>query len=82
MEKIIDLSAQDAKEYFLCAKCYSTIGLPQYFDFTQLLKNLSDEIGNAELNQIKTSISPNNCDGVNYIIWYSVTSFSTGKKFY
>lgn len=69
MEKIIDLSAQDAKEYFLCAKCYSTIDLPQYFDFTQLLKSLSDEIGNTELNQIKTNISPNNCDGVNYTIF-------------
>ncbi len=40
-EKITELSAEDARKYFLDAKCYSTIDLPKYFDFQPLLDTLS-----------------------------------------
>ena len=36
-EKITELSAEDAKAFFLDARCYCTIDLPKYFDFSTLL---------------------------------------------
>ncbi|MBR4325145.1 MAG: RNA-directed DNA polymerase [Bacteroidales bacterium] len=51
-EKITELSAEDARKFFLRAECYSTIDLPKYFDFQPLLDKLAAEIGTSELNEI------------------------------
>ena len=64
-EKITELSADDARKFFLNAKCYSTIDLPKYFDFQPLLDKLSTEMSGVDYSRI-TSDSPRKFDNVNY----------------
>ena len=64
-ERITELSADDARNFFLNAKCYSTIDLPKYFDFQPLLDKLSTEMSGVDYSKI-TSDSPRKFDNVNY----------------
>ena len=64
-EKITELSADDARKFFLNAKCYSTIDLPKYFDFQPLLDKLSAEMMGIEFKHIQNT-SPKCYDNVNY----------------
>ncbi len=80
-EKITELSAEDARKYFLDAKCYSTIDLPKYFDFQPLLDALSfimkdktledislkEDCGNKKEKQ--PTKYPSQYDSVNYSIY-------------
>ncbi len=65
-EKITELSAEDARKFFLNAKCYSTIDLPKYFDFQPLLDKLATKINGADWSKLQTNISPQSVDNVNY----------------
>lgn len=49
MQTILDLSAEDARNYFMKAECYCNIDLPEYFDFQPLLNELQKK-GNDVTN--------------------------------
>lgn len=79
-EKITELSADDARKFFLNAKCYSTIDLPKYFDFQPLLDKLDAEIGTSLLtqNQIKQIKKAHD---VNYIFYQNKDGNLSWRKF-
>lgn len=56
-QKVTELSAEEAKAFFLRPDCYCTINLPIYFNFKDLLLKLSKAIGNSELDDIAIKIS-------------------------
>ncbi len=47
MESVLNLSAEDARRFFLNQKSYCNIGLPSYFDFQPLLDALAEDYGIA-----------------------------------
>ena len=66
MKKILDMTPDRAKKYFMKNTSYFSLELPKYFDFTELLKkidkkiqgkNLSDFYKNANLEKTSENIS-------------------------
>lgn len=51
--KILELSHQEAKAFFLESKSYCSLNLPCYFDFSDLLKKLSSCIGEFSTSTFK-----------------------------
>lgn len=68
IQTILELSASEAREYFLQASRFCTIDLPKYFDFQRVLTKLEQQIGELKLEDIrdKKSDRPNDCENVNY----------------
>ncbi len=80
LEKITELSAEDARVFFLKQKCYTTMELPKYFDFSEMLKKLARIMENKTLEDIalkeesdskgkKPIKSPSHYNNVNYTIY-------------
>lgn len=74
MKKILDMTPDRAKKYFMKNTSYFSLELPKYFDFTELLKkidkkiqckNLSDFYKNAKL------MTPDKYDDVNYKFYHN-----------
>lgn len=42
LKTILQINSNKAREFFLRSDVYSTLGLPKYFNFQQLLKNISE----------------------------------------
>lgn len=69
MRTILDLSNNEAKEFFLKEENYFSVELPEYFSFQNLLNNLDKELLNKELKKdLGTPIKVRDLDDVNYII--------------
>lgn len=65
MKTVLDLSSQEALEYFLQSENYSNIDLPKYFDFGPILRFVEKKVGKKSLNDCKKG-NPSDCDKVNY----------------
>jgi hypothetical protein len=78
MEEIIELSRDEAREFFLQGESYCEFDTPSYFDFEPLLNDVWDEISGSELHCYYKSIDspegepnairPNRCEGVNFTL--------------
>ncbi len=62
---ILELTNDQARNFFLQASRYCTIDLPIYFDFQMLLSKLEHQIGNKKLFDVQEKL-PNDCENVNY----------------
>lgn len=65
MKKIIDMSADDAKKYFLKSSSYFNMNLPEYFDFSDLLDDVESKMNGNALPQLWNN-KPDLYDNVNY----------------
>ena len=68
---ILELSNQEAKKYFLEAKNYCSLDLPEYIDFQPLIDNLEEKIDSVNfdsksINKFKKKAAT--FDDVNYQI--------------
>lgn len=64
--RIIELSAKDALDTLMSNDFYCTTELPEYFDFSGVLKYATDSIGNKTLDEcIKDDRQPESMHGVN-----------------
>lgn len=69
MKTILDLTYNEAKEFFLKQENYFSVELPEYFIFQGLLENLDKELLNKDLkNDLGTAIKVRELDDVNYKI--------------
>ena len=67
MKNILLLSASEAKMFFLKEESYFNFDLPPYFEFKNLLENISKEIGNKKLSDFyDQKIQPQDLEEVNY----------------
>lgn len=64
-QNILNLTNEEARQYFLSASKYCTIDLPKYFDFQPLLNSLDKKIGRKKLCDIQKS-TPKDYESVNY----------------
>ena len=65
MKKVLNMSANEAKKYFLKSSSYFNMSLPEYFDFTNLLNDVDCKINNIDKNKLKNN-KPDKFDDVNY----------------
>lgn len=64
--RIVELSAKDALESLMSNDFYCTTELPEYFDFSEVLKYAADSIGNKSLDEcINADCRPESVHGVN-----------------
>jgi hypothetical protein len=68
MKTILDLTYNEAKEFFLKEENYFSVELPEYFIFQNLLDNLDKKLLNKELKNFGSGIKVRNLDDVNYKI--------------
>ena len=65
-KKLLDLSSEEAKEFFLSGSRYCTFDLPIYFTFNKLLKRISEELDTKNLSDYYKNKKPYKYDNVNY----------------
>ena len=68
---ILDLSAEEAKSFFLRDDSYCKFDLPNYFKFNPLLEELSKHLGNKRIENFynhDTCLHPEQLEDVNYKI--------------
>ena len=65
MKKVIDMSAQEAKKYFLKSTSYFSMNLPEYFDFSDLLNDVELKINGNKINNLWNN-KPETYDNINY----------------
>ena len=65
MKKVLNMSANEAKKYFLKSSSYFNMSLPEYFDFTNLLNDVDCKINNIDKNKLKNN-KPDKFDDINY----------------
>ncbi len=65
---ILELSNEEAKAFFLKKESYSSIELPPYFIFDDLLKNVSKIIGNKKSSDLRRA-NPRNYEKLNYTLF-------------
>lgn len=75
MKTILDLSASQARVYFLESRNYCNFDLPKYFNFKDLLSKVSARIGASEIEALYFTdpttgrkARPHDIDGVNHYI--------------
>lgn len=68
---ILELTSQQAKDFFLKEESYSNILLPKYFSFQKLLNKLDKKLQTKELKTfcINAAQQPANFDDINYTIY-------------
>ncbi|WP_457617960.1 RNA-directed DNA polymerase [Lutibacter sp.] len=70
MKNILELSHDEAKEFFLKSDSYTRIELPIYFDFSELLKSVSSLLNNSRLSDFYVpEEKSSNYENVNYFIY-------------
>lgn len=65
MNRLIDLSSDEAKQYFLKCSSYFNGDLPKYISFQPLITSVSEVMNGSEFNQFKSG-NPSDLSGVNY----------------
>lgn len=64
--RIIELSSKDALDTLMSNDFYSTTELPEYFDFSDVLKYAADSIGDKSLDEcVRGDCMPESVNGVN-----------------
>lgn len=68
LKSIIELEAKEARKYLLQPSSYCTINLPEYIDFTEILKFVGTIVGNKDLNTCLADhkVYPSEYENVNY----------------
>ncbi len=70
MKSILELSHKEAKKFFLKSESYANIDLPMYFDFSNLLKDISSVLNSSNLSDFYLSEDkPYNHENVNYCLY-------------
>jgi len=70
MKNILELSHKEAKNFFFKSESYVNIDIPIYFNFTELLKNISDILKTSKLSDFYVSHDkPYSHENVNYCIY-------------
>lgn len=64
---VLDLSAEEARAFFLKQESYCSLDLPPYFDFSPPLKNVAKFLARKQYANLK--LTPRTCEGVNYTIY-------------
>lgn len=68
-KSVLNLSCEEAKDFFLKNTSYCNFNLPAYFKFETLLKELSKKINTTNLASLCTDKNfPKNCENVNHVI--------------
>lgn len=62
---ILELSNEEARDFFLQSSKFCTLDLPKYFDFQPILSELGDVLKGKKVYDIKVS-EPKDCENVNY----------------
>lgn len=65
MRKIINMSKDDAKKFFLKSSSYFSMNLPEYYDFSDLLKDVELKINSNKLSDLWNN-KPEIFDDINY----------------
>ncbi|SMO95680.1 hypothetical protein [Fodinibius sediminis] len=65
MKNILELNAEDARSYFLKQESYSSIDLPYYFNFQNLLEEVSKILSGHRLSDFRQE-TPRDFEHVNY----------------
>ncbi|GAX87862.1 conserved hypothetical protein [Lebetimonas natsushimae] len=65
MKNILELSANEVKEFFLKSESYFNVDLPPYFNFNNLLSKINDVLSNSNLSDFFKE-KPWNYDDINY----------------
>lgn len=78
MDEVIDLSRDEAREFFLKEESYCEFDTPVYFDFEPLINSVWEILSGAELHSFypqvdspagePNAIRPNRCEDVNFTI--------------
>ena len=74
MKKILDMTPERAKKYFMKNTSYFGLELPKYFDFTDLLKKVDKKIQGKNLTDFYKNaklMSPDKYDNVNYKFYHN-----------
>lgn len=68
MKQILELSHTKAFDFLLQGACYSTITLPIYFDFSNILDFVKTKIGSKDFSVClkDKNVFPSDFDNVNY----------------
>jgi len=66
-QSVLDMSAKDARAFFLKSESYCRIDLPPYFDFTQVLRAVEKYLTGKSLTSLK--LKPRRCEDVSYTIY-------------
>jgi hypothetical protein len=67
-KKLLDLTHDEARDFFLKHESYFNADLPPYFQFECLLQAVANELGDKELNGLMSATKPRDCEGVNHVI--------------
>lgn len=54
-KSIIEMNSEEAKQFLLKEESYINIDLPEYFDFSKVLKEAESLLENKRLSEIETS---------------------------
>lgn len=70
MKTVLDLSASEARSYFMQPACYSNIPFPNYIKFDDILKYVERKIGKSSFQNCLSgkNIYPSDYDSVNYTL--------------
>lgn len=74
LKKILDMTPERAKKYFMKNTSYFGLELPKYFDFTDLLKKVDKKIQGKNLTDFYKNaklMSPDKYDNVNYKFYHN-----------
>ena len=64
---VLDMSAKEARAFFLKPETYCRLDLPPYFDFGPVLRRTEGFLKAKSLTSLK--LKPRNCEGINYTIY-------------
>ena len=68
-KSILELNANEARQFFLKHESYCNIDLPKYFSFSELLEKISDEYSGKSLGNFSDRKKMTNLDNVNYLLY-------------
>ena len=69
-KSILEMSHEEAENFFLKDKSYCNIDLPEYFSFTKLLGKISKAVDKAQdISAFYSESNLRNCEKVNHILF-------------
>lgn len=81
-QKVIDLSNDEAKEFFLKAESYFNVEVPKYLNLQGILNVAKNTLGNSELSSIsKSKTAMSDSENINYNLYVSKDARFTWRPF-
>lgn len=68
MKTVLELTYNEAKDFFLKEDSYFSVELPDYYNFQGLLNKIDKELNGRELKEIGAQLKVRDLDGANYKI--------------